>query len=211
MPSPLILVTGATGQIGFELLRELAALGTVVAPPRSELDLSRPETIRAAVRQIRPAVIVNAGAYTEVDKAETERALCFAINAEAPGILAEEARLIGSALIHYSTDYVFDGASDTPYVESDIQRPSTYMANRSWLESARSKPLAGRGSSSERVGYMDFADTTSCARCCVWRESAESCGLSVIRSDRPLGAGQLRLQRPNSSRGYQLPATTQSA
>lgn len=116
---PVLLVTGASGQVGFELVRELASLGNVVAPPRSELDLSRPETIRAVVRRVRPSVIVNAGAYTSVDKAESEKALCFAINAEAPGILAEEARLIGSALIHYSTDYVFDGRKTSPYLETD--------------------------------------------------------------------------------------------
>lgn len=120
---PLLLVTGGTGQIGFELVRELAVLGNVVAPPRTEFDLSRPESIRAAIRRLRPAVIVNAGAYTAVDNAEIERAQCRAVNAEAPGVLAEEARLIGSALVHYSTDYVFDGSKRSAYDETDSPGP----------------------------------------------------------------------------------------
>src|SRR5476649_1040423 len=95
--APVILVTGASGQLGFELVRELAVLGSVVAPRRSELDLSRPESIRGFVRRVRPAVIVNAGGYTAVDRAESERELCFSVNANAPRILAEEVRLTGSA------------------------------------------------------------------------------------------------------------------
>ena len=121
--APVVVVTGATGQIGFELVRELAPLGTVLAPSRSELDLERPETIRALVRRVRPSVIVNAAAYTAVDKAESDRQRCFAVNAEAPGIFAEEAARVGAALIHYSTDYVFDGTKTSPYVETDTPAP----------------------------------------------------------------------------------------
>ncbi len=120
---PVLLVTGGRGQVGFELVRELAPLGDVVAPPRDELDLADVAAIRRFVRRVRPQVILNAGAYTAVDKAESERALCFTVNAHAPGVLAEEAKLIGSALIHFSTDYVFDGASHIPYLESDIPAP----------------------------------------------------------------------------------------
>ncbi len=121
--APVLLVTGANGQIGFELVRELAPFGTVVAPSRSELDLERPETIRALVQRVRPSVIVNAAAYTAVDKAESDRQRCFAVNAEAPGVFAEEAARVGAALIHYSTDYVFDGTKTSPYVETDAAAP----------------------------------------------------------------------------------------
>jgi dTDP-4-dehydrorhamnose reductase len=115
---PTILLTGATGQIGYELKRLLPRHGEVAALDRSELDLADVDAIRATVRSLRPRLIVNAAAYTGVDQAERESALAEAINARAPGILAEEARRLDAVLIHYSTDYVFDGLADTPYVES---------------------------------------------------------------------------------------------
>ena len=125
--APVILVTGVNGQVRFELVRELAPLGDVVAASRADLDLSDADEIRAAVRRLRPDTIVNAGAYTAVDKAESESALCFAVNGHAPGILAEEARSIRCALIHYSTDYVFDGRTSRPYAEGDPTAPlNTY-------------------------------------------------------------------------------------
>jgi len=120
---PVFLVTGANGQIGFELRRSLAPLGRVVALDRAGCDLSRPDEIRGVVREYRPDVIVNAGGYTAVDKAETEPGLAFAINGVAPGILAEEARVLGALLVHYSTDYVFDGSKDAAYVEADATNP----------------------------------------------------------------------------------------
>lgn len=120
---PVCLVTGGAGQLGFELVRELQQVGDVIAPPRSDLDLSKPKTIREEVRRLKPALIVNAAAYTAVDKAESERGLCFAINEEGPAALAEEAKAIGAALIHYSTDYVFDGAKTAPYTETDEANP----------------------------------------------------------------------------------------
>jgi dTDP-4-dehydrorhamnose reductase len=113
-----ILITGANGQVGWELQRTLAALGEVVAPGRDVLDLSKPETLRAAVLAVRPRWIVNAAAYTAVDKAEAERDLAFAVNAEAPRVLAEVAAEIGASLVHFSTDYVFDGAGDQPFDEA---------------------------------------------------------------------------------------------
>lgn len=129
--APVILVTGANGQVGFELARELASLGDIVATSRAELDLSNADSIRAAIRRLRPDAIVNAGAYTAVDKAESERDLCFAVNALAPGILAEEARTLGCPLIHYSTDYVFDGKSSQPYTEADPTAPlNSYGASK---------------------------------------------------------------------------------
>lgn len=121
--TPKLLVTGSNGQVGFELRRSLAPLGHVVALDRSTCDFAAPEQIRRVLRKHCPDVIVNAAAYTAVDKAEAEPALAFAINAEAVEVLAEEARAMGSLLVHYSTDYVFDGSKDSPYVESDPVNP----------------------------------------------------------------------------------------
>jgi dTDP-4-dehydrorhamnose reductase len=118
-----ILLTGAAGQLGRELKRSLTCLGDVIACDRSQLDLSKPETLRDAVRAIAPDVIVNAAAYTAVDKAEAEPEMAGAINAEAPGILAEEAKRLDALLIHYSTDYVFDGSKPAPYTEDDTTTP----------------------------------------------------------------------------------------
>jgi dTDP-4-dehydrorhamnose reductase len=118
-----ILLTGRTGQLGWHLERLLPELGDTRATGRETIDLSRPETIRAAIRALRPDLIVNAAAYTKVDKAESEEALAHAINAIAPGVLAEEARRLDAVLVHYSSDYVFDGTSLSPCVESDAPRP----------------------------------------------------------------------------------------
>ena len=118
-----ILLTGSAGQLGRELKRSLASLGELIACDRSQLDLADPDALRTAVRDLAPTVIVNAAAYTAVDKAETETGLAEAINAAAPGILAEEARRLGARLIHYSTDYVFDGTKASPYRENDATAP----------------------------------------------------------------------------------------
>jgi dTDP-4-dehydrorhamnose reductase len=118
-----ILLTGPTGQVGAALLETLPRLGEVVAAGHARLDLANPDSIRRAVSAARPGVIVNAAAYTAVDKAESERDAAFAVNATAPGVLAEEAKRTGALLVHYSTDYVFDGGKATPYVESDPPDP----------------------------------------------------------------------------------------
>lgn len=118
-----ILLTGCQGQLGRELQRSLACLGEVVACSRQQLDLAQPDGLRAAVRAIAPQAIVNAAAHTAVDKAETEFELAQTINAQAPGILAEEARRLDAPLIHYSTDYVFDGRKTAPYREDDATNP----------------------------------------------------------------------------------------
>ena len=118
-----LLVTGANGQVGWELRRSLAPLGEVTALDRNQCDLSRPERLPDVVRDARPDVIVNAAAYTAVDKAEQEEQLATAINGTAVGVLAEEARKAGSLLVHYSTDYVFDGEKPSPYTEDDAPHP----------------------------------------------------------------------------------------
>ena len=118
-----ILVTGKNGQVGFELQRRLARLGQVIAAGRDELDLADPDSIRRTVRKTAPDLIVNAAAYTAVDQAESEPELALAVNGVAPGILAEEAKRLGAALIHYSTDYVFDGDKAAPYNEDDAPCP----------------------------------------------------------------------------------------
>ncbi|MGB7480517.1 MAG: dTDP-4-dehydrorhamnose reductase [Burkholderiaceae bacterium] len=118
-----ILLTGRTGQVGYELERSLQGLGSIVALDRAQLDLSDPARIREVLRAIRPALIVNAAAYTAVDQAESEFDLAWRINAEAPAVLAEEARALGAAMIHYSTEHVFDGTKATPYVEDDAPCP----------------------------------------------------------------------------------------
>lgn len=118
-----ILLTGPEGQIGWELRRLLPRLGELVAVPRSQMDLSDPDAIRTTIRAIRPDVIVNAAGYTAVDKAETEWRLAQAVNGRAPGIMAEEVARLGGAIVHYSTDYVFDGLKSSPYQPGDGPNP----------------------------------------------------------------------------------------
>jgi dTDP-4-dehydrorhamnose reductase len=118
-----ILLTGRNGQVGSALLPRLKQLGSVTATTRTELDLADPASIRDAVRDIVPTLIINTAAYTAVDKAESEPELAMRINTTAVGILADEAKKIGAAVIHYSTDYVFDGEKSSPYLESDPTHP----------------------------------------------------------------------------------------
>lgn len=120
-----ILVTGKNGQVGFELQRALAPLGEVVAVDHAECDLADADAIRALVRRIAPAVIVNPAAYTAVDKAEADQATAFAVNTEAPRVLGEEAARLGALVVHYSTDYVFNGTKEGAYAESDTPDPQS--------------------------------------------------------------------------------------
>lgn len=118
-----ILLLGSTGQLGWELERSLAPLGQVEALDYPQVDLTKLETIIPHLREFQPQLIVNATAYTAVDKAESEVDFAMAINAVAPGVLAEEAKKLNAALIHYSTDYVFDGKKGSPYCEEDQPNP----------------------------------------------------------------------------------------
>jgi dTDP-4-dehydrorhamnose reductase len=117
------LILGAEGQLGRELNRVFKGFGSVLGADRSIVDLAQPEQLRTYVRRVQPDVILNAAAYTAVDRAETEKQLARAVNAEAPRILAEEARRRNALLVHFSTDYVFDGNKPEPWVETDLTRP----------------------------------------------------------------------------------------
>ena len=142
MQRPTILVTGADGQLGFELARMLAPHGDIVATGRGRLDLADSDAIVAAVRGAKPDLIVNAAAYTAVDLAEKEEPLAAAINGRAPGILAEEAKRLGAVLLHFSTDYVFDGARTTPYPEDAPTAPLN-VYGRTKLEGERAIAAVG--------------------------------------------------------------------
>ncbi|MEM5450531.1 dTDP-4-dehydrorhamnose reductase [Paraburkholderia sp. BR14263] len=139
---PTILVTGVNGQVGYELLRSLQGLGRVVGRDRSALDLDDPDAIRRVVREVKPTIIVNPAAYTAVDKAESDVDAATRLNVQAPRVLAEEAKRLGAALVHYSTDYVFDGTKDSPYVESDTVNPQN-VYGRTKLEGEQAIAASG--------------------------------------------------------------------
>ena len=120
-----ILLLGKDGQVGWQLQRSLAPHGQVVACGRADCNLTNPDQLRSVIRAVSPRLIVNATAYTAVDKAESEPELAFKINAEAPGIIAEEALKLDAPLLHYSTDYVYDGRKESPYLESDPTAPQS--------------------------------------------------------------------------------------
>jgi dTDP-4-dehydrorhamnose reductase len=121
------------GQVGFELQRTLASLGEVIALTRQEMDLADPASIMTALNQYQPTIIVNPAAYTAVDKAETDIEQAMAINAHAPKVLAEWAAQHKALLVHYSTDYVFDGRKEAAYIESDIANPQSVYGRSKWL------------------------------------------------------------------------------
>ena len=118
-----ILLIGKNGQVGWELQRSLLPLGEVVAFDHPEIDLGKPESLPAIVRRLKPKVIVNAAAYTAVDKAESEQDVANRVNGDSVGVLAREAAAIGAWMVHYSTDYVFDGTGTRPWTEADSTNP----------------------------------------------------------------------------------------
>jgi dTDP-4-dehydrorhamnose reductase len=123
MELPRILLIGKIGQVGWELRRTLAPMGQIVCVDYPEIDLTAEDSIRRWVRETRPDIVINAAAYTAVDKAESESDKAMKINGVAPGVLAEEAKKLGALMVHYSTDYVFDGTKTEPYVETDAPNP----------------------------------------------------------------------------------------
>ncbi|HEX7642275.1 MAG TPA: dTDP-4-dehydrorhamnose reductase [Burkholderiaceae bacterium] len=126
-----IVLTGKTGQVGYQLERSLQGLGDVIALDSKQMNLAEPDAIRKVLRELKPQLIVNPAAYTAVDQAEKEAELAQRINGIAPGIMAEEARALGAAMIHYSTDYVFDGDKAGAYVETDTPNPqNVYGASK---------------------------------------------------------------------------------
>lgn len=131
------MLVGAGGQVGTELRRTLSPLGDVMEFDRSTLDLTRADAIRDAVRSCAPDVIVNAAAYTQVDRAESEEELANRVNADAPAVLAEEGAARGALLVHYSTDYVFDGTASRSYREDDLPAPRTAYGRSKWLGDQR--------------------------------------------------------------------------
>jgi dTDP-4-dehydrorhamnose reductase len=145
-----VLLVGRQGQVGSELERMLPG---AVATDRATLDLTQADAIRRLVREVKPDVIINAAAYNAVDKAEIERDLAMAVNATAPGVLAEEAKRLGARIVHYSTDYVFDGEKTTPYVEADAPNPLSHYA-RSKLEGERAVLASGARHLVLRVSWV---------------------------------------------------------
>ena len=122
-PKPRILLLGARGQLGMELSQSLPRVGEVIAVSRESADFERPEMLRLLMRKYRPEIVVNAAAYTDVEKAEQEPDLAYAVNGIAPGVLAQEAESLNSGVVHFSTDYVFDGEKLGPYDETDVPNP----------------------------------------------------------------------------------------
>jgi dTDP-4-dehydrorhamnose reductase len=137
-----ILLFGKNGQVGWELRRTLAPLAQVTAVDYPEINFTVPAVLRALVNSTNPSVVVNAAAYTAVDKAETETELCRQVNAVAPGVLAEAAKKVGALMVHYSTDYIFDGTNTLPYVETDAPNPLGAYG-RSKLEGDRAVKASG--------------------------------------------------------------------
>jgi dTDP-4-dehydrorhamnose reductase len=149
--NPRILIVGNAGQLGRELESIFAGVGPIVAVDRESADLADPGQTRELVRRAAPDLILNAAAYTAVDRAESERELAFAINAQSTGVLAEEARKRNAIFVHYSTDYVFDGSKAEPWVETDLPNPlnvygASKLAGEQAVEKAGGKYLIFRTS-----------------------------------------------------------------
>lgn len=153
MSPPRILLLGRAGQVGGELLRRLEGRADVVAPSETAVDLRDEDGLRSAVRGARPSVVINAAGYTAVDRAESEPEVAHAVNAVAPGVLAEEAARLGALFVHYSTDYVFDGAKGAPYLERDVPAPLGEYG-RSKLEGERRVLAAGGRSIILRTSWV---------------------------------------------------------
>lgn len=190
-----ILLFGKNGQVGWELQRSLAPLGEIIALSSGSQDhcgdLTKLSGLAETVRQVKPDIIVNAAAHTAVDKAESEAELAHIINADAPGVLAHEAKALDAWLIHYSTDYVFDGSGNTPWLEADVTAPlsvygATKLAGEQAIQASNCKHLIFRTSWVYGVRGNNFAKT-------MLRLAQERDSLSVINDQigAPTGADLL--------------------
>lgn len=210
-----ILLLGRDGQVGWQLQRSLAPHGNVVASSRAECDLADLDQVRAVVRRVQPRVIVNAAAYTAVDKAESETVLADRINGAAPGLLAAEAAALGALLVHYSTDYVFDGEKASPYVEGDATNPqSVYGSSKlageqaigatgckalvfrtSWVFGARGgnfvKTILRLGRDKESLNVVD--DQVGSPTPAALIATVTGIALAMLRQGQALGEGEQRL------------------
>lgn len=173
-----ILLTGKNGQVGFELQRALAPLGEVVAVDQHECDLSNPDAIRQLVAKVAPQVIINPAAYTAVDKAESEPHLAQAINGTAPGVFGEEAARLGALVIHYSTDYVFDGCVSGAYLESDTPNPQS-VYGKSKLAGEKALQASGADHLIFRTSWVFGAHGANFAKTML-RLAAEREGLKIV-------------------------------
>jgi dTDP-4-dehydrorhamnose reductase len=185
MPRKRILLFGAQGQVAWELRRTLAPMADLTCVGRTGADLADPDAIRRAIAAAAPDVVVNAAAYTAVDKAETETALATRINADAPGVMAAEAARRGALLVHYSTDYVFAGTKGTPYTEDDPTGPlgaygRTKLAGEEAVRAA---------SSAASAGSTVIAGPTSSSRCSAWPASGKRSASSPTSTAVPPGRG----------------------
>lgn len=160
---PVILLTGAAGQLGHELRATLAPLGEVYAVTRAECDLTDESALRTLLRRVRPALIVNPAAFNAVDRAEAEPALAHAVNARVPAILGEEATALGASVVHFSTDFVFDGSKGAPYTEGDAPNPlGAYAASK--LEGERALAATGAVHVALRTSWVVGAHGENFAR-----------------------------------------------
>lgn len=173
-----ILLTGKNGQVGFELQRALAPLGEVVAVDQHECDLSNPDAIRQLVAKVAPQVIINPAAYTAVDKAESEPQLAQAINGTAPGVFGEEAARLGALVIHYSTDYVFDGCVSGAYLELDTPNPQS-VYGKSKLAGEKALQASGADHLIFRTSWVFGAHGANFAKTML-RLAAEREGLKIV-------------------------------
>jgi dTDP-4-dehydrorhamnose reductase len=177
-----ILLTGKTGQVGRELALLLARMGELTALDRHQLDLTHPDDIRAAIRKSCPDLIVNAAAYTAVDRAESDEEAARQINAIAPAVMAEEAKALGTLLVHFSTDYVFDGTKRTPYTEDDLPNPLS-VYGRTKLEGEQAIQRIGPAYLIFRIAWV-YAREGRNFLLTVLRLAAEKEELRIIRDQR---------------------------